>query len=533
MFPERPMSESDSFVRGLLDPAAYPHPVGAVRLVETHISWVFLTGPFVYKVKKPCALGFLDFSTLERRRHFCEEEVRVSGRFAPALYLGVVPITGTASRPRVDGAGQPFEWAVRLVQFDEANRLDAVFASGRLTADDCARLGVEVARVQDRLATAASDAPWGTAPSLLDAAALALGQIRSLRPDAASRAEAVGGWLQRRTDALLPVFARRKAAGRVRECHGDLHLANIVLHDGRMTPFDAIEFNDSLRWIDVANDLAFLTMDLASRGRGDLAAHVASAWIEAADDHDAAVVLPVYEVYRALVRADVAAIRGRQESGEAAEAARLETDRYLDLAGRLARPRRPVLFATSGVSGSGKSTLALALVGACGAARIRSDVERKRLVGMQATGRPTDAESSHALYGTAMTRLVYERVATLARTVLGGGRSVVLDAACTLRWQRDWIGRTARAAGVPLVWLDFELPAGELLARVASRAARGHDPSDASAAVVRAQLAAREPLTVHEAAAAGATLVRVTPRALGDSGFVARLAALAERETAG
>jgi aminoglycoside phosphotransferase family enzyme len=241
---------------------------------------VFLTGPFVYKVKKPCALGFLDFSTLERRRHFCEEEVRVSGRFAPALYLGVVPITGTASRPRVDGAGQPFEWAVRLVQFDEANRLDAVFASGRLTADDCARLGVEVARVQDRLATAASDAPWGTAPSLLDAAALALGQIRSLRPDAASRAEAVGGWLQRRTDALLPVFARRKAAGRVRECHGDLHLANIVLHDGRMTPFDAIEFNDSLRWIDVASDLAFLTMDLASRGRGDLAAHVASAWIE-------------------------------------------------------------------------------------------------------------------------------------------------------------------------------------------------------------------------------------------------------------
>jgi aminoglycoside phosphotransferase family enzyme/predicted kinase len=528
------MSEdADGFVRGMLDPAAYPHPVDPIRLIETHVSWVFLTGSFVYKVKKPRVLGFLDSGTLERRRCSCHEEVRVSRRFAPTLYVGVVPITGSRVVPLVDGPGSPCEWAVKLVQFDEANRLDALLDRGLLTAAACAGLGDAIARLHERLAIAVPDAPWGSAASLVDAAGRAISQIRTLRPDVASRVESLGGWFRRRVDTLLPTLGRRKAWGRVRECHGDLHLANIVRHEGSMTPFDAIEFNESLRWIDVANDLAFLTMDLASRGRGDLAAHVASAWIEAADDHDAAVVLPVYEVYRALVRADVAAIRGRQESGEAAEAARLETDRYLDLAGRLARPRRPVLFATSGVSGSGKSTLALALVGACGAARIRSDVERKRLVGMQATGRPTDAESSHALYGTAMTRLVYERVATLARTVLGGGRSVVLDAACTLRWQRDWIGRTARAAGVPLVWLDFELPAGELLARVASRAARGHDPSDASAAVVRAQLAAREPLTVHEAAAAGATLVRVTPRALGDSGFVARLAALAERETAG
>lgn len=142
-------------------------------------------------------------------------------------------------------------------------------------------------------------------------------------------------------DALLPTFARRRVTGRVRECHGDLHLSNIVLYDGRLTPFDAIEFNESLRWIDVASDVAFLTMDLASRGRADLAVHVASAWIEAADDHEAAVLLPVYEVYRALVRADVAAIRGAQEQAATAERARAETDRYLDLAGRLARPSWP------------------------------------------------------------------------------------------------------------------------------------------------------------------------------------------------
>ena len=523
------MSEdADGFVRGMLDPAAYPHPVDHIRLIETHISWVFLTGSFVYKVKKPRVLGFLDFGTLERRWRSCHEEVRVSRRFAPTLYVGVVPITGSRAAPLVDGPGSPCEWAVKLVQFDEANRLDALLDRGLLTAADCAGLGDTIARLHERLAIAVPDAPWGSAASLVDAAGRAISQIRTLRPDVASRVEALGGWFRRRVDTLLPTLGRRKAWGRVRECHGDLHLANIVRHEGSMTPFDAIEFNESLRWIDVANDLAFLTMDLASRGRDDLAAYVADAWIEAADDHGAVVPLPVYEVYRALVRADVAAIRASQESGEAAACARTATDRYLDLAASLAGPRRPVLFATSGISGSGKSTLAAALVGTCRALRIRSDVERKRLAGMPPDGRPADAGSAGALYAMAMTRQVYERVSGLARTVLGGGRSVVIDATASLRWQRDCIARTARAAGVPLVWLDFQVPPGELLARVAARAAGGRDPSDASAAVVRSQIAAREPLTAAEAGAAGATLVRITPRELGDPAFPTRLAALAD-----
>jgi len=341
-FAEAPMSgDADRFVRGMLDPAAYPHPVDRIRLVETHISWVFLTGSFVYKVKKPCTLGFLDFGTLERRRRSCHEEVRVSRRFAPTLYVGVVPITGSRVVPLVDGPGSPCEWALKLVQFDEVNRLDALLDRGLLTAADCADLGDTIARLHERLAIASPDDPWGSAESLLDAAGLAISQIRTLRPDVASRVEALGGWFRRRVDRLLPTLGRRKAWGRVRECHGDLHLANIVRHEGSMTPFDAIEFNESLRWIDVANDLAFLTMDLASRGRHDLAASVADAWIEAADDHDAAVLMPVYEVYRALVRADVAAIRGAHETGATAERARAETDRYLDLAARLAQPGRP------------------------------------------------------------------------------------------------------------------------------------------------------------------------------------------------
>jgi len=522
-----PTADVPALVRGLLDPAAYPHPTGTIRLIETHISWVFLTGPFAYKLKKPVDLGFLDFTTLAERRRLCAEEVRVSGRFAPGLYVAAVPIAGTPATPRIDGPGEPFEWAVKLVQFDEADRLDARFAAGKLTAADCERLGGEIAAIEEGLAVARPDDGWGTPESVRTAAAVLLEQIRTLRPDARPRADRIGGWLESRLSALADVIARRIAAGRVRECHGDLHLSNIVLHDGRMTPFDAIEFSPQLRWIDVANDVAFLSMDLESRGRPDLAAHVRSGWIEAADDHGAACVLGVYEVYRAVVRAAVAALRGDRDDPPGT--ARAKTDRYLALAERLMAPPAPVLYATSGVSGSGKTTLAGAVVGAASAVRLRSDVERKRLAGMAPTDRPADEPHTRALYDEAVTRRVYERLATLARALLDAGTSVVVDAATNRRWQRDVIAAAARDARAPLVWLDFQLPAEELLARVVARAAAGTDASDASAAVVRAQLADREPITAEELAATGTTARRepVTGPDLTDPEFAARLVARA------
>ena len=518
-----PAADLPALVRGLLDPAAYPHATEQIRLIETHISWVFLTGPFAYKLKKPVDLGFLDFTSLAERRRLCAEEVRVSGRFAPGLYVAAVPITGTPAAPRVDGPGEPLEWAVKLVQFDDADRLDARFAAGQLTAADCTRLGAEIAAIEEGLAVARPDDGWGAPESVRAAAAILLDQIRTLRPDARPRADRIGGWLEARLATLADVIARRIAAGRVRECHGDLHLSNIVLHDGRMTPFDAIEFSPSLRWIDVANDVAFLSMDLESRDRPDLAAQVRSGWIEAADDHDATRVLPVYEVYRAVVRAAVAALRGDRDDPPGSACAK--TDRYLDLAERLMAPPPPVLYATSGVSGSGKTTLAAAVVGAAGAVRVRSDVERKRLAGMAPTDRPADEPHAQTLYDEAATRRVYDRLAALARTMLEAGTTVVVDAACNRRWQRDVIAAAARDAKAPLVWLDFELPAEELLARVAARAAAGSDASDASAAVVRAQLAGREPLTAAEIAASGPAVRRiaVTGRELADAGLAARV----------
>ena len=510
-------------VQRLLEPTAYPHPTGAIRLIETHISWVFLTGRYVYKVKKPCNLGFLDFSTLDRRRGFCHDEVRLSGRFAPSLYLGAVPITGSPETPQVDGPGEPFEWAVKLAQFDEANRLDNLFTAGRLTAGDCEQLGAEIAHVQERLAVAAAGDGWGTAAGVLEAVMLNLEQLRGLRPDAAPQVDTIAAWLDERLAAAAATIERRIAAGRIRECHGDLHLANIVYHDGRMMAFDSIEFSPALRWIDVANDVAFLGMDLRARDRPDLAAHVESAWMEAADDHAAAAVLPLYEVYRAVVRADVAAIRGAAASTvAAAAAARTETDRLLDLATRLMESRRPVLYATSGLSGSGKTTLAALVVSAADAVRVRSDVERKRLAGMAATERPADATATAALYDPATTRRVYERLADLARTLLAAGRSVVVDAAANARWQREIVAAAARDTDVPLVWLELDVPEAEAAARVAARAG---DASDATADVVRTQAVAREPIAAAELAASAtgsgpARLVRVGPDDVIDSAWL-------------
>ena len=490
--PHRPV-----LIERLLEPAAYPHPTAGIRLVETHISWVILTGPFAYKLKKPVTLGFVDYGTLDLRRRSCVGEVAVSGRFAPELYLGVVPITGTAAAPRVDGDGPPLEWAVKLVQFDEADRLDARFEAGRLTAADCRTLGAAIAATEERLPVAGPETPWGTADAVLAAAAINLAALRAELPEAAAAVDGLGAWLRERLATHGPLLAARKAAGRVRACHGDLHLANVVLHEGRMTPFDAIEFNENLRWIDVANDVAFLTMDLQSRGRPDLAAQVVSSWAEAADDHAALSLLPIYEAYRAIVRGSIAAIR----AGQGSAAARAEALRYLDLAGRLTRRRRPALVVTCGVSGSGKSTVAAELVGALPAVRIRSDVERKRLAGMRATDRPGDDEAAAALYGEARTRLVYERLAALADASLAAGVSVVIDAACTKRWQRRLLADVARARGVPLVVIAFDLPTAAAMARVEARRAGGEDPSDASADVVRAQVAAMEPIGDDEVAA--------------------------------
>jgi aminoglycoside phosphotransferase family enzyme/predicted kinase len=480
-------------VRRLLDPRAYPHPVEQVRLVETHISWVFLTGRYVYKVKKPVDFGFLDFASLEKRRHYCHEEVRLNRRFAPSLYLAAVPITGRPQEAVVAGDGEPTEWAVQLAEFDEACRLDRLLDVGGLGAADCDTLGREIAAVQQRLEVASRDTPWGTAATAAEAFRMNLAQIVEHRPAAADASTALTRWMSERIASQSDAFAMRRATGKVRQCHGDLHLANLVRHEGHFLAFDAIEFSDTLRWIDVASDIAFLAMDLESRGRPDLAAIVTSGWIEASDDHAATAVLPIYLVYRATVRAAVAAIRAAQPDADT-DAAAAESDRYLALARSLAAPGRPVLYATCGPSGSGKTTLARRVVATASAVHLRSDVERKRAAGMSPTERPADTDAAARLYSEAATRDTYNRLARLARGMLGDGARVVVDAACTARWQREVIAEAAAATGADLVWIVPQVPEPVLIERVEARRQRDHDASDATAAIVRSQLERFEPI---------------------------------------
>jgi len=435
-------------IERLLDPGAYPHSTAAIHLVETHISWVILTGPYAYKVKKPVTLGFVDYGTLDLRRRSCDGEIRVSGRFAPELYVATVPITGSQAFPHVGGDGEPIEWAVKLVQFDETDRLDARFEAGRLTASDCRALGEAIAAVEERLPVAEPETPWGTGASVLAAAAINMEAIRGSLPEVTGRVAALDRWLRERLAAHEHLLAMRKSTGRVRECHGDLHLAN--------------------------------------------------------HDHGAAAVMPVYEAYRAVVRCSIAAIR----AGQGCASSRAEAFRYLDLAERLTCRGRPVAVVTSGVSGSGKSTVAAELVAAIPAIRVRSDVERKRLAGLRPTDRPTAAAAEAALYGDPLTRRVYGRLAVLAATLLDAGASVVIDAACTKRWQREMLGRVARERGVPVVWVTFDLPTEAALTRIAARQAQGDDPSDATADVVRRQVASFEPVGEDEMMA-GAATVRV------------------------
>lgn len=540
--PSHEPSFQPSLLDRLLTPAAYPHPVANVRLIETHISWVFLTGDYVYKVKKPVNFGFLDFSSLERRRHFCEEEVRLNQRFAPTLYLDAVPIVGPPEAARIPGQGEargdvePIEWAVRLKQFDEAGRLDRLLDDGGLSAQGCAELAGELARIQDRLEIADVALPWGTTEAVGNAIDTTLARLREHRPEICGRVDALGRGVHRRLVACSEQIEARRKSGRVRQCHGDLHLANIVRHEGRFIPFDSIEFSDALRWIDVASDVAFLAMDLESRGRADLAATFTSSWIEAANDHHAACVLPVYLIYRAMVRATVAAIRSTQAQvgphadPAAAAAAAAESDRYLAVAERLLIERRPILVATSGVSGSGKTTIAGRVAAALGGVRLRSDVERKRIFGMGATDRPRDAREEAALYSSESTRRTYARLAELARLILAAGTSVVVDAACNRRWERRMLADAAQTAGVPMVWLSLEVPEAVVLARVTARQAAATDASDASVEVVRAQYAAREPILPEEFTWTPGgepleSLITISGADLDDGGFVQRLAA--------
>ena len=501
-------------IRALTDPARFPHPVERVEVVETHISYVLLTGDYAYKIKKPLDLGFLDFSTLAKRREACEEEVRINRRTAPDLYLGVVPITGSPTDPGLEGDGEPFEVAVRMAQFDPAQRADRCLERGELTAEHLRGLGRRVADLHEQAAGPSADEDFGTFEAVRanqrDNLA-ELGGVRERLGVAKPRLEGLERWVADFLAGHEALFRERRAGGRVRECHGDLHLANLVLHGEALLPFDAIEFNPALRYIDVMADAAFTWMDLRFRGRPDLGAHFLNRYLEGTGDYPGARLLSFYTVYRALVRAKVAGIQAAEAAGDDPEEATALGERgarYFALAEEAAHAGRPLLVITRGVTGTGKSHLSGELLGELAGIRIRSDVERKRLAGLGREAR-SGSEVGAGLYSAELTGRTYARLLEMARPVLDGGLPVLLDATFLDGDRREEARALAREAGVPFAILSLEAPEATIREWLRERARAGGAVSEGDEAVLDHQLATQDPLTAAELPFA----VRVDPGA--------------------
>ncbi len=487
-------------IQALHRPACYDHPVRDIRLVETHISWVLLTGRYAYKIKKPVNLGFLDFSSLEKRRFFCEEELRLNRRLAPSLYLEVVSITGSPASPVLSGSGEVIEYAVKMVQFPEEARLDRMLVRDELGPPHIDLLARELAEFHGRIAVAGNDKPFGDPEHVYEPVRENFIQIRS-------RIEAVDEsplrrleiWSETSFAELRVTFENRKRGGFIRECHGDAHLANMVWLEERAMLFDCLEFSANLRWIDVMSELAFLVMDLDDRGRSDLARRALNAYLEHTGDYAGLAVFRFYQVYRALVRAKVACIRLSQSglSDEEKNRGREEYRGYANLAGRYTQPPPPALIITHGLSGSGKTWLSQLLLEALDAVRVRSDIERKRLHGLAPAERSGSGIDS-GIYAPDASRRTYAHLAELAAMILRAGHTAIVDAAFLKHSQRDQLHAVANERHVPFVILDIRTPENILRQRLRQRAAQQHEVSEAGLAVLDHQLATREPLADAE-----------------------------------
>lgn len=478
-----------SLAAGLSKPQAYPHPADDVELVETHISQVFLAGEYAYKFKKALDLGFLDFRAPEKRLHFCREELRLNRRLAPEIYLDL------AGAWQEDGAWRVGPWrkgaepAVRMRRFPDDARLDRQLARGRLSAAALEAFAIELARFQQALPPASpgsglGDARAAAAPALANFAAI---DNKDLSPEATATLARLACWTRERAGALAPVFDDRLAAGFVREGHGDLHLGNLVMLGDRIVPFDGIEFDPALRWIDIQSEVAFLLMDLESRDQSELGWGFYNAWLAALGDYEGLAVLRWYLAYRHLVRAKIDGIRRSQSGVEPGEARRLAERQaaHIRFACDHADPPAPLLLLMHGYSGSGKSRLARRLAAALPAVWVRSDVERKRVHGLSPSV-AAPAAVGKDLYDEASSARTYARLAEITQTGLAAGCNVIVDAAFLDHDRREEFLRLALACGARPVVLACTAPAEVLRQRVA---ARREDPSDAGVDVLEAQLA--------------------------------------------
>jgi aminoglycoside phosphotransferase family enzyme/predicted kinase len=488
---------SQSLIAALQNPALYPHSVDGFQLIETHISWVLLTGDFAYKVKKPMNFGFLDFTTLEARKHFCGEELRLNQRLTDNLYLEVLPITGSAESPQLGGEGTAIEYVLKMRQFPQSGLLSTLQANGELTTAHIDEMATQIARFHLNAPKVPAEHEAGTPDSVMAPVRQNFEQILPFLGDKADlqQLDALQAWAESSFERLKPLLAQRKTDGFIRECHGDIHLGNATVIDGQVVIFDCIEFNEPFRFTDVYADSAFLAMDLEDRGLKSLARRFISQYLELTGDYQGLELLNFYKAYRALVRAKVALFSMPADATPVQRATSLRQYRnYANLAESYSTIPSRFMAITHGVSAVGKSHVAMRLVEALGAIRLRSDVERKRLFGEQTIANDVQA----GIYSNEASTATYQRLHEIAEVILHAGFPVVVDATYLKHDQRDSAAKVAEATGAPFLILDCNAPLAVIESWLQQRQADKSDPSDATLAVIESQQASREALTPAE-----------------------------------
>jgi uncharacterized protein len=484
-------------IKALLKPENYPHPVQQVELVETHISWLLLAGEFVYKIKKPITLPFLDYSTLEKRHRCCEAELRLNQRYASDIYLDVVAVVGSPENPRFSGDGAPIEFAVKMHRFDEAGRLDHVSDRGELQPKHVSELAEVIVTFHRNADKANGHSLFGFPDKVIAPVLESFNELQALisDPKCLAKLDSLEAWVRAEFNRLVPLFLLRKAGGYIRECHGDLHLGNLVLIDKHLRLFDCIEFNEYFRWIDVVSDVAFAYIDLLDHQQPGLAGWFLNEWLTLSGDFDGMPVFRFYAVYRALVRAKVAAIRAKQNHGDISE-----VQGYIALAEQIVSPPKIKLIITHGLSGCGKTTAAnnFLLDDSFGCTiRLRSDVERKRLYGLAITEK-SGSPLGGGIYVKEAHQLTYRRLYDLAERLLIAGWSVIVDAAFLKHEERRDFLALASKSGADFHILAPKATLAELRVRILERLKKGHDASEATIEVLEHQIATFDPLNEDE-----------------------------------
>lgn len=497
---ELTLTQQQTLVTALLDPSRYPHRCGEITLLQTHISWVILTGDYVYKMKKVVCFDFLDYATLAQRRQNVADELRLNRRTAPHLYLQQLPVGGSPEEPLL-GQMPAIEYLLKMRQFPQAALFRAMAEQGTLGEREITSLARELYRFHASLVPSTAQTPYDLPTAVRQPMRDNLTTIRGQLTDA--KVSTALARLAKDTEddfhRLQPLLLQRHRQGSIRDCHGDLHLGNIVWLDGKAVLFDCIEFNPGLRFIDTLSELAFPMVDLEQFGRPDLANRLLNHYLMASGDYDALALLPFYQRYRSLVRAKIAILERARFSADSADSLRQQTafHRYLALAEGYGSPQPPRLIITRGLSGSGKSYIAERLAALIGAIHLRSDVERKRLHHLQPLARSHSGLES-GLYDRETTTLTYRHLLSMARTVIDGGHAVIVDATFIDAGQRARFSALATELACEYSVVDVEAPKALLLQRLRTRAVGASDPSEATAAVVEQQLSRYAPLTPEE-----------------------------------